>query len=50
MEEVVEEADVGELLVLRRALNGLKGHENEQRENIFYSRCTVKGEGVLPYH
>jgi len=26
MEEVVEEADEGELLVLRRALSDLKGH------------------------
>jgi len=50
MEEVVEEADEGELLILRRALGGLKGHENEQRENIFHSRCTVKGKGVLPHH
>jgi len=42
MEEVVEEVDEGELLVLRRALSGLKGHENEQRENIFHSRCTIR--------
>ena len=31
MEEVMEEADEGELLVLRRALIGLKSYENEHR-------------------
>ena len=30
-EEVVEEADEGELLVLRRALGGLKGDKEEQQ-------------------
>jgi len=40
----VEEADDGELLVLRRALSGLKGDKEEQRENIFHSRCTVQGK------
>jgi len=40
-EEVVEEADHGELLVLRRALSDLKGDKEEQRENIFHSRCMV---------
>jgi len=40
-EEVVEEADEGELLVLGRALSNLKGDKEEQRENIFHSRCTV---------
>jgi len=29
MEEVVEEADEGELLVLKRSLSGLKGYEND---------------------
>jgi len=43
-EEVVEEVDEGELLVLRRALSGLKGDKDEQRENIFHSRCTVQGK------
>jgi len=43
-EEVVEEADEGELLVLRRAMSGLKGEKEEQRENIFNSRCTVQGK------
>ena len=37
-EDVVEEADEGELLVLRRALSGLKGTKEEQRRNIFHSR------------
>jgi len=38
----VEEADEGELLVLKRTLSGHKdaSHE-EQRENIFYTRCTI---------
>ena len=40
----MEEVDEGELLVLRRALCGLKSLENEQRENIFHSRCMVKGK------
>ena len=42
IEEVVEEADEGELFILRRALRGLKGHKNKKRENIFHSRCMVK--------
>jgi len=43
-EEYVEEPDEGELLVLRRTFSGIKGstHE-EQRENIFHTRCTIKG-------
>ena len=43
-EEVVEEANDGELLVLRRALSSLKGDKEEQRENIFHSRCMVQGK------
>jgi len=43
-EEEVEEADEGELLVLRRTLGGLKSDKEEQRENIFHSRCTVHGK------
>ena len=43
-EEVVEEADKGELLVLKRALSGLKGDKEEQRENIFHSRCMIQGK------
>ena len=43
-EEVVEEANEGELLVLRRVMSGLKGEKEEQRENIFHSRCTVQGK------
>ena len=50
MEQVVEEANKGELPNLGRALSGLQGHESEQRQNIFHSRCTNKGEGVLPHH
>jgi len=44
IEEVVEEANEGELLVLRRALSGLKGHQDQQRKNIFHSRCMIKGK------
>ena len=43
-EEVIAEADEGELLVLRRALSSRKGDQDEQRENIFRSRCTVQGK------
>jgi hypothetical protein len=43
-EEVVEQADEGEMLVLRRALNVQKSSKDEQRENIFHSRCTVLGK------
>ena len=43
-EEVVKEVDEGELLVLRRTFSGSKGAKEEQRENIFHSRCTVRGK------
>ena len=43
-EECIEEADEGELLVLRRALSGHKvPNREEQRENIFHTRCTING-------
>jgi len=41
--KVEEEADEGEMLVLRRALSGLKT-KKEQQENIFHSQCTVQGK------
>jgi len=41
-EECAEVADKGELLVLRRALSGQKANNHEeQRENIFHTRCTI---------
>jgi len=41
-DECVEEADEGQLLVLRRALRGLKiSNHEEQHENIFHTRCTI---------
>ena len=40
-EEVIVEADEGEMLVLRMTLSTQKGDQEEQRENIFHSRCTV---------
>jgi len=43
-DEVVEEADEGELLVLRRVLSNQRGVKDEQRENIFHIRCTVQGK------
>jgi len=43
-EKVVDEANEGKLLVLRRAMSGLKSEKEEQRENIFHSRCTVQGK------
>ena len=42
-EEVVEGTNEGKL-VLRRALSSLKGDKEEQRENIFHSRCTTQGK------
>ena len=43
-EEVVEEADEGEMLVIRTTMSELKGDKEEQRENIFHSRCTDQGK------
>jgi len=43
-DEVIEEADEGELLVLRRVLSNEKGDKDEQRENIFHTRCTTQGK------
>ncbi|XP_016737820.1 uncharacterized protein [Gossypium hirsutum] len=43
-EEELEHVVVGELLVVKRSLS-LQGVENEQqRENIFYTRCQVQGK------
>jgi len=30
------------MLVLRKVINGQKGAKDEQRENIFHTRCTVQ--------
>jgi len=40
----MEEADEGELLVLRRVLSNQRKVKDEQRENIFHARCTVQGK------
>jgi len=40
-DEVSEEADEGEFLVLRRVPSNQRGVQDEQRENIFQTRCTV---------
>ena len=42
--EVIEEADDGELLVLKRVLHAQVNSQDEQRENLFHTRCTVKGK------
>ena len=37
--------DEGELLVIRRVLHTIKITPNdEQREHVFHSRCTIKGK------
>ena len=43
-EEVIEEPEEGELLVIRRALNVQRSPKDEQKENIFYSRCSIQGK------
>jgi len=44
-EETVLARDIGELLVLQRILRAKKGsREENQREHIFRSRCTVRGK------
>lgn len=40
-EDIIEYADEGELLVIRRALNLQAKVNIEQRENIFHTRCTI---------
>ena len=45
-EEVEDEANEGDMLVLKRALSIQKGEKEEQRENIFHSRCTMKDKCV----
>jgi len=43
-EEVLAQSDEGEMLVIRRTLNVQRSTEDDQRENIFHSRCTVQGK------
>ena len=43
-EEEVTGADEGEMLVLHLALSTKKSEKEEQRENIFNSRCTIQGK------
>jgi len=42
-DKFVENADEGELLVIRRVLSNQRVAKDEQCEN-FYSRCTVQGK------
>jgi len=39
---IIQVTDKGELLILRRALSGLNEAKEEQRENIFQSRSTIR--------
>jgi len=43
-EQIIAKADEGKMLVLRSALSSQKREQEEQRENIFYSRCTIQGK------
>jgi len=43
-DEVVKEPYEGELLVLRRFLSNQRRVKDEQRENIFHTRCSVQGK------
>lgn len=38
---MVAELDEREMLVIRRALNVYRSAKDEQRENIYNSRCTI---------
>ena len=41
-EEVMQRADEGEMLVIRRALHSKSFPHEEQRLQIFQSRCTIR--------
>jgi len=43
-EDFVENADKGEMPVIRRVLSNQRVAKDEQRENIFHSRRTVQGK------
>nr|XP_043615890.1 uncharacterized protein LOC122587790 [Erigeron canadensis] len=44
-EEEFVEADVGDMLVIRRAMHANEAsNDKAQRENTFHSRCTIKGK------
>ena len=45
--ENVEETDEGEMLVLRRALNGLRGTKEEKQGTSFTLRVLSKGKYAL---
>ena len=40
-EEFAENADEGQMLVIRRVMSTQRVAKDEQRENIFHSRCIV---------
>ncbi|XP_040963814.1 uncharacterized protein, partial [Gossypium hirsutum] len=43
-EEDVEQAENGEILVVKRSLTLQGAENNQQRENIFHTRCQVQGK------
>ena len=43
-EECLAEPNEGEMLVLRRVLSNQRSEKDDQRENIFHSRCTIQGK------
>jgi len=45
--ECLAEPDEGEMLILRLGLSNQRTGKDEQRENIFYSRCTVQRKVCL---
>ncbi|KAI4310483.1 hypothetical protein MLD38_035459 [Melastoma candidum] len=47
VEEIEEYSDEGELLVVRKALSVTPAREENQRESIFHTRCTVEGKVCL---
>ncbi|XP_057987973.1 uncharacterized protein LOC110650481 isoform X2 [Hevea brasiliensis] len=51
-DEEVEYADFGEMLVVRRTLSAHATKEEEQRENIFHTRCTIfsKVQTLTTFH
>jgi len=42
LQEEVTRVDEDEMLVLQRALSTQKSEKDEQRENIFHSRCIIQ--------
>ena len=43
-ENVIAKPEEKELLVIKRALNVQRITKDEQRQNIFHSRCSIQGK------